>query len=167
MMLSPRSLSRHNHRSPPLPLLHELPGPRYCRFRQEALAILESFTKTAMVIPLTTRNAYTLAPVLLDELYVRRGAPDILTAIHDALGTTRTTTLAAATANWKPGVVIGIDACVFLLPPSTNNGLSMPNAFVSRTTPFLMPPLVTSPPTKSTVVLLPPPLSLRRTRFPS
>jgi hypothetical protein len=72
----------------------------------EALAILDSFTKTAMVTPLPNRNAYTLAPALLNELYFRRGAPDILhsdaapeflshlmTAIYTALGTTRTTTL--------------------------------------------------------------------------
>jgi transposase InsO family protein len=72
----------------------------------EALAILDSFTKTAMVLCLPNRNAYTLAPALLDELYFRRGAPDLIhsdaapeflshlmTAIHDALGTTRTTTL--------------------------------------------------------------------------
>jgi transposase InsO family protein len=72
----------------------------------EALAILDSFTKTAMVIPLPNRSAYTLAPALLNELYFRRGAPDIihsdaapeflshlLTAIHATLGSTRTTTL--------------------------------------------------------------------------
>jgi hypothetical protein len=37
----------------------------------EALAILDSFIKTAMVIPLPNRNAYTLAPALLNELYFR------------------------------------------------------------------------------------------------
>jgi transposase InsO family protein len=93
----------------------------------EALAILDSFTKTAMVIPLPNRNAYTLAPALLNELYFRRGAPDILhsdaapeflshlmTAIHMALSTTRKPRLVmtlAATVNWKAGGGTGITAC--------------------------------------------------------
>ena len=71
----------------------------------EALAIMDSFTKTVTVIALPNREASTLAPRLLDEIFVRRGAPDInhsdeaqefmselLAQITAATGTTRTTT---------------------------------------------------------------------------
>jgi transposase InsO family protein len=71
----------------------------------EALAIIDSFTKTVSVIALPNREAHTLAPRLLDEIFFRRGAPDIIhtdaapefmsdlmAAILDATGTTRTTT---------------------------------------------------------------------------
>jgi transposase InsO family protein len=69
----------------------------------EALAIIDSFTKTVFV--LANRKAYTLAPRLLDEIFFRRGAPDVIhtdaapeflselmTALLDTTGTTRTTT---------------------------------------------------------------------------
>jgi transposase InsO family protein len=71
----------------------------------EALAIMDSFTKTVTVIALPNREASTLAPRLLDEIFFRRGAPDIihsdeaqefmselLAQITAATGTTRTTT---------------------------------------------------------------------------
>ncbi len=71
----------------------------------EALAIIDSFTKTVAVIALPNREAQTLASRLLDEIFFRRGAPDVIhtdaaseflsdlmAAILDATGTTRTTT---------------------------------------------------------------------------
>jgi hypothetical protein len=73
----------------------------------EALAIIDSFTKTVSVsvLALLNREAHTLAPRLLDEIFFRCGAPDIIhsdaapeflsdlmAAILDATGTTRTTT---------------------------------------------------------------------------
>jgi transposase InsO family protein len=71
----------------------------------EALAIIDSFTKTVFVLALPNREAHTLAPRLLDEIFFRRGAPDIIhtdaapeflselmAALLDATGTTRTTT---------------------------------------------------------------------------
>jgi transposase InsO family protein len=71
----------------------------------EALAIIDSFTKTVSVLALPNREAHTLAPRLLDEIFFRRGAPDVIhtdaapeflselmAAILDATGTTRTTT---------------------------------------------------------------------------
>jgi hypothetical protein len=71
----------------------------------EALAIIDSFTKTVSVLALPNREASTLLPPLLDEIFFRRGAPDVihtdaapefmselLAAITDATGTTRTTT---------------------------------------------------------------------------
>jgi transposase InsO family protein len=71
----------------------------------EALAIIDSFTKTVFVLALPNREANTLAPCLLDEIFFRRGAPDIIhtdaapeflseimAALLDATGTTRTTT---------------------------------------------------------------------------
>jgi hypothetical protein len=71
----------------------------------EALAIIDSFTKTVFVIALPNREASTLAPRLLDEIFFRRGAPDIihsdeaqefmselLSHITAATGTARTTT---------------------------------------------------------------------------
>ncbi len=41
----------------------------------EALAIIDSFTKTVFVLALPNREAHTLAPRLLDEIFFRRGAP--------------------------------------------------------------------------------------------
>ena len=71
----------------------------------EALAIMDSFTKTVFVLPLPNREAQTLVPRLLDEIFFRRGAPDVihsdaapeflselLAAITAITGTTRTTT---------------------------------------------------------------------------
>ncbi len=71
----------------------------------EALAIMDSFTKTVSVIALPNREATTLAPCLLDEIFFRRGAPaiihsdeaqefmsELLAHITAATGTTRTTT---------------------------------------------------------------------------
>jgi hypothetical protein len=71
----------------------------------EALAIIDSFTKTVFVLALPNRDAHTLAPRLLDEIFFRRGAPDVIhtdaapeflsdlmSALLDATGTTRTTT---------------------------------------------------------------------------
>ena len=71
----------------------------------EALAIIDSFTKTVSVLALPNREESTLLPPLLDEIFFRRGAPDVihtdvapefmselLAAITDATGTTRTTT---------------------------------------------------------------------------
>jgi transposase InsO family protein len=71
----------------------------------EALAIIDSFTKTVSVIALPNREASTLAPRLLDEIFFRRGAPDVihsdeaqefmsdlLSQITAATGTSRTTT---------------------------------------------------------------------------
>jgi transposase InsO family protein len=73
--------------------------------KKKLLAIIDSFTKTVSVIALSTRDAHTLAPRLLDEIFFRRGAPDVihtdaapeftselLAAILDATGTTCTTT---------------------------------------------------------------------------
>ena len=71
----------------------------------KALAIIDSFTKTVSVIALPNREAHILAPRLLDEIFFRRGAPaiihsdaapeflsDLMAAIMDATGSTRTTT---------------------------------------------------------------------------
>jgi hypothetical protein len=71
----------------------------------EALAIIDSFTKTVSVIALPNRSAATLAHRLLDEIFFRRGAPDVLHCdeaqefmsellwhILAATGTARTTT---------------------------------------------------------------------------
>jgi hypothetical protein len=44
----------------------------------EALALIDSFTKTVIVIPLPDRKATTLVPRLLDELHFRRGSPDVI-----------------------------------------------------------------------------------------
>jgi hypothetical protein len=44
----------------------------------EALALIDSFTKTVLLIPLPNRQATTLVPRLLDELYFRRGFPDVI-----------------------------------------------------------------------------------------
>jgi hypothetical protein len=44
----------------------------------EALALIDSFTKTVLLIPLPDRQASTIVPRLLDELHFRRGCPDIL-----------------------------------------------------------------------------------------
>jgi transposase InsO family protein len=44
----------------------------------EALSIIDSFTKTVILISLSDRHATTLVPRLLDELHFRRGAPDII-----------------------------------------------------------------------------------------
>ena len=44
----------------------------------EALALIDSFTKTVILIPLPDRQAPTLVPRLLDELHFRRGSPDVL-----------------------------------------------------------------------------------------
>jgi hypothetical protein len=71
----------------------------------EALAIIDSYTKTVSILALPDRKASTLVPQLLDEIFFRRGAPDtlhsdeapeflseLLAAVTDATGTTRTTT---------------------------------------------------------------------------
>jgi hypothetical protein len=71
----------------------------------EALALIDSFTKTVLLIPLPDRQATTLVPRLLDELYFRRGSPDIIhsddapeflsdlmTIVATATGTQRTST---------------------------------------------------------------------------
>jgi hypothetical protein len=44
----------------------------------EALALIDSFTKTVLLIPLPDRQATTLVPRLMDELYFRRGSPDVI-----------------------------------------------------------------------------------------
>jgi hypothetical protein len=44
----------------------------------EALALIDSFTKTVLLIPLPDRQATTLVPRLPDELHFRRGSPDVL-----------------------------------------------------------------------------------------
>jgi transposase InsO family protein len=64
------------------------PRSRYCMDFQgqgkastgecEALAIIDDFTKTVSVISLPNRSAETLTPYLLDEIYFRRGSPDII-----------------------------------------------------------------------------------------
>ncbi len=66
---------------------------------------MDSFTKTVSVLALPNREAATLAPRLLDEIFFRRGAPDVLhndeaqefmsellAHLTAATGTTRTTT---------------------------------------------------------------------------
>jgi hypothetical protein len=71
----------------------------------EALALIDSFTKTVLLIPLPDRQATTLVPRLLDELYFRRGSPDVIhsddapeflsdlmTIVATATGTQRTST---------------------------------------------------------------------------
>jgi hypothetical protein len=73
--------------------------------KTEALAIIDSFTKTVALLALPNREAQTLAPCLLDEIFFPRGAPDdihtdaapeflsdLIAPILDATGTTRTTT---------------------------------------------------------------------------
>jgi hypothetical protein len=44
----------------------------------EALALIDSFTKTVIVIPLKDRQTTTLLPRLMDALHFSRGSPDIL-----------------------------------------------------------------------------------------
>jgi hypothetical protein len=44
----------------------------------EALALIDSFTKNVILIPLPDRKALTLVPRLLDEIHFRRGSPDII-----------------------------------------------------------------------------------------
>jgi hypothetical protein len=44
----------------------------------EALALIDSFTKTVILIPLPDRHPTTLVPKLLDELHFRRGSPDVI-----------------------------------------------------------------------------------------
>ncbi len=71
----------------------------------EALALIDSFTKTVILIPLPDRHATTLVPKLLDELHFRRGSPDVihsddapeflselLSSIASVTGTQRTST---------------------------------------------------------------------------
>jgi hypothetical protein len=71
----------------------------------EALALIDSFTKTVILIPLPDRQASTLVPRLLNELHFRRGSPDVLhsddapeflsdlmTAVAAVTGTRRTST---------------------------------------------------------------------------
>ncbi len=71
----------------------------------EALALLDSFTKTAILIPLPNRQTTTLLPRLMNALNFSRGSPDILhlddapeflsdllTAVSAITGTARTTT---------------------------------------------------------------------------
>jgi hypothetical protein len=71
----------------------------------EALALIDSFTKTVLLIPLPDRKATTLVPRLLDELHFRHGSPDIIhsddapeflselmSTISNITGTQRTTT---------------------------------------------------------------------------
>jgi hypothetical protein len=71
----------------------------------EALALIDSFTKTVIVIPLRDRQTTTLLPRLLDALHFSRGSPDVIhsddapeflsdlmTAVADITGTLRTTT---------------------------------------------------------------------------
>jgi hypothetical protein len=71
----------------------------------EALALIDSFTKTVILIPLLNRQTTTLVPRLLDALHFSRGSPDVLhsddapeflsdllLAITNVTGTQRTTT---------------------------------------------------------------------------
>ena len=71
----------------------------------EALALIDSFTKTAILIPLPDRQTTTLVPRLLDALHFSRGSPDLIhsddapeflselfQAIAHVTGTQRTTT---------------------------------------------------------------------------
>ncbi len=44
----------------------------------ETLALIDSFTKTVILIPLPDRHATTLVPILLDELHFHRGSPNII-----------------------------------------------------------------------------------------
>jgi hypothetical protein len=44
----------------------------------EALALIDSFTKTVIIIPLPDRHATTLVPRLLDALHFQRGSPDVI-----------------------------------------------------------------------------------------
>ncbi len=116
----------------------------------EALAIMDSFTKTVSVIALPNREATTLSPRLLDEIFFRRGAPDILHSdeaqefmsellahLTAATGTTRTTTCDHnAQSNgeidcwWR----FWNRAMKFLSPTTTLTGLPSPNAFALPTT---------------------------------
>jgi transposase InsO family protein len=71
----------------------------------EALAIIDSFTKVVILIPLPDRQAPTLVPKLLDAIYFTRGSPDVIhsddapeflselmSSIAAITGTRRTTT---------------------------------------------------------------------------
>jgi hypothetical protein len=46
--------------------------------KTEALALIDSFTKTVILIPLPDRQATTLVPRLLDELHFRHGSLDVI-----------------------------------------------------------------------------------------
>jgi hypothetical protein len=62
----------------------------------EALAVMDSFTKTVFVLPLKDRTAPTFVPTLLDAIGFSRGAPDV---IHtDAAPELLSTLLAAVLA---------------------------------------------------------------------
>jgi transposase InsO family protein len=71
----------------------------------EALAVMDSFTKTVFVLPLQDRTAPTFVPPLLDAIWFTRGAPDsihtdaapellsaLLAAVLETTGTQHTTT---------------------------------------------------------------------------
>jgi hypothetical protein len=71
----------------------------------EALALIDSFTKTVIVIPLKDRQTTTLLPRLMDALHFSRGSPDVIHsddapeflsdlmhAVSAITGTSRTTT---------------------------------------------------------------------------
>jgi hypothetical protein len=71
----------------------------------EALAVMDSFTKTVFVLPLPDRTAPTFIPPLLNAIWFTRGSPDLihsdaapellsalLAAVLDATGTQHTTT---------------------------------------------------------------------------
>jgi hypothetical protein len=49
----------------------------------EALSLIDSFTKTVILIPLPDCKALTLVPRLLDELHFRRGSPDVINSDDD------------------------------------------------------------------------------------
>ncbi len=68
----------------------------------EALAVMDSFTKTVFVLPLQDRTTPTFIPPLLDAIWFTRGSPEVdaapellsalLTAVLEATGTQHTTT---------------------------------------------------------------------------
>jgi hypothetical protein len=97
----------------------------------EALDLIDSFTKTVLLIPLPNRQATTLVPRLLDELHFHRGSPDVLHS--DDAPTTHN-----PTGKLKPGGDFGIAPCAICLPPNISSGLSTPSASSLHTIPSPM-----------------------------
>ncbi len=115
----------------------------------EALALIDSFTKTVILIPLHDRKALTLVPRLLDELHFRRGSPDVLHSddARNSLVNFLTSLSPSPARNARPptaitrsqmvrlslGGAFGIAPCATYPTLNTLSGLFMPNAFASPT----------------------------------
>ncbi len=144
----------------------------------EALALIDSFTKTAILISLTDRHTTTLLPRLMDALHFSRGSPDLIHHSDDApeLLSDLMTAVSAITAQHAPPPVtttpnptgklshgggIGTEQCAISPRCSISTGLFTHNASSSHTTLCLTSPLAASLLSKW---ISPIPLSLRSVR---